>query len=312
MGIDHYDHTVGLSGACSDAKAVYQHLTNSLAVPNEHIQLLLSESHTVGGACDHRATRENIMSALYGHLRDNPRIPEDGNILIYFAGCGTSYSLQDVFPGMKDTIEALCPADRGPGVGDITDREVSIFLEELRAEKGNNITVIFDCSFTFQAVRSPDYYCHVRSAAPLDEPVGQMLQSVDVDPRRTGSQKAYSMDWKWAREACVLVTACVPGELAQESQLEPLGDWRGDFTRALIDVLGIEGDTTWSTLPTPLREGIPSLSGMRFQHPMIIGSRIGDAVVYTRSSKAILPSGTVPYGAQTALDADELSPRTVL
>ena len=129
-----------------------------MKVPADHIRLLLSPP--VSSVCAPESqlipTRSNILTALYDHLRDNRNIRKGDNLLFYFAGHGSRYAASDVFQDTGEMIETLCPADRGVSVDgailDISDRELSIFLEELRAEKGDHITVVLDCCHSGSAL----------------------------------------------------------------------------------------------------------------------------------------------------------------
>ncbi|KAF9017712.1 hypothetical protein BDP27DRAFT_1149522, partial [Rhodocollybia butyracea] len=149
VGINNYDDgaTGNLCGCVSDALLMYDYLTVDLGVPQSHISLLLSPALSDPDISFKYGApkRDKILNALYD-LRDNNDIRTDDNIVLFFAGHGTSYKLAE------PNIEAICPMDRntsqlssdGDIVLDISDREINVILGEM-AKKTNNITVILDC-----------------------------------------------------------------------------------------------------------------------------------------------------------------------
>ncbi|TFY78218.1 hypothetical protein EWM64_g5791 [Hericium alpestre] len=151
IGINIYDDLSipRLKGCVTDALAMHAYLTQDIRVPADHI-CLLTQSPSDLPPVWAWPTRQNILSALYTHLRDNPHIRAGDNILIYFSGHGSAYYASDAFssPAARvGSIEALCPSDRGTVfspdrpdpediVSDISDREINVFLGELRDAQG--------------------------------------------------------------------------------------------------------------------------------------------------------------------------------
>ncbi len=132
-------------------------LVNDLEMSKGHIECLLSTSSDTSSLCigpeEHRIlvdvtspTRKNIINTLLS-LSTNPQILPDDNIIIYFAGHGSSYDLKasglfkenDI--SAVGSIEALCPVDRrtasatGLCIPDISDRELNNILAESLARK---------------------------------------------------------------------------------------------------------------------------------------------------------------------------------
>ena len=277
---------------------MYQYLIQALGVPAAHIRLLLSEAPSFGNPCFSRATRENVLSSLIGHLRDNPDVRRDDNILFYFAGRGARYSLEGTFPDAEDTLDALCPADRGcPSadgpVLDISDRELSIFLEELRDAKGNSVTVIIDASYLVDTVQAREAHQNVRSAPPLNVPVDRILRAVDSDTRRkAGSKKVFSADWDWDERACMLLTSCLLHEVARETRPSAQDRWHGCFTRALICMLRSGEELTYAGLGEAVSEYMPRVGERCVQNPMVIGAREGELVWYALAKQTSLEVST--------------------
>lgn len=262
-----------------------EYLVHDLKVPYDNICLLLSGTSAPPGFASDVASRANILSTLYRHLRDNPKIRSGDNIIFYFAGRGARYSLEGTLNVTDDALDALCPADRGnrapnEPVLDISDREVSIFLEELRDSKENNITVIFDCCHAFDTIQDREPDAHMRSAPPLpaEKAVEMMLRAADGDPhRKPGSKKAFSDSWDWDTNSCVLLTACLLHEVARE-EVAAGEAWRGCFTRALIEELRVREQRTWAQLC----EAITQRIGQRSQNPLVVGDKEDNLVWYVQ------------------------------
>ncbi|KAJ3532584.1 hypothetical protein NM688_g7398 [Phlebia brevispora] len=292
VGIDSY-HTSPLSGACSDAKNIYDYLVGDLQVVPDHIQLLLSEgslSIAEDKAYSSRpATRKNILSALLDGLRDNVNIQHGDNILFYFSGHGTSYPST---PQLESStpIEALCPADRnaldpnGILIPDISDREIAIFLKELREAKGNSITVIFDCCHSGGATRAP-LAGTKKTVEPTKVSVEDMLRAADQDPRRREwSKKALRADWDWDNSDCVLLAACEASEYAQEGPHAD-GGYNGYFTHTLLASLRAGHGKTYRDLCDAVKLYMPTFAGQPIQTPSILGARQDSTLWYTSAEE---------------------------
>ncbi len=153
IGIDSYDSDP-LQGCVSDALLVERYLKDDLGVLQERIQLLLGSEHA---SSEDRSflSRLNIINTLLG-LISNPLILAGDNIIIYFAGHGSSYSPSDYFRQDTDSdeddesihspdgsIEAICPIDRdtvdasGLRVPDISDQEINAIFQQVSRSKGH-------------------------------------------------------------------------------------------------------------------------------------------------------------------------------
>ncbi|KAK0227333.1 caspase domain-containing protein, partial [Armillaria nabsnona] len=148
IGINAYPSSSNCSllhGCVNDVEKMEEFLTKDLGVPEGHIQCLLTVT---------TPTRKNIIDTLLG-LSTNLQIRQGDNIIIYFAGHGSSYDLSGFYKAddisAVGSIEALCPVDRRTAsatdlcIPDISDRELNIILAEISREKGNHITLILDC-----------------------------------------------------------------------------------------------------------------------------------------------------------------------
>ncbi|KAK0437413.1 hypothetical protein EV421DRAFT_1975548, partial [Armillaria borealis] len=159
IGIDECHGITSLKGCVRDATSFQQYLTDR-SVPKERIQLLLGSREHDGPDDPMYPSRAHITNTLLS-LIDNPEIEEGDNIIIYYAGHGSSYQCSDYHdvehPNYEEEfpstgyIEALCPIDRdtrdadGNIVPDISDREFNTLLTLISQAKGHHITVILDC-----------------------------------------------------------------------------------------------------------------------------------------------------------------------
>ncbi len=291
-------------------------LKADLKVPENNIQLLLgpdSKECTVPGnkspvspcydfaikLTDKRIskpTRDNIVDAILG-LSTNPNIQHGDNIIIYFAGHGTTYNCADFFdkdmPAAKlGKIDALCPIDRGlqrtpstetadtnddkssvtsdPQVPDISDREFNTILAEIARKKGNHITFILDCCHSAGATRGLENGGPkgglVREISPLLS-ISDMFDGADETLKRiAGCQSIQDPRWRSNMDSHVVLAACKDYEKAREGE----GDTKfsGVFTRALISAFKSPDLNDKSMTYYKLLKALPENPA---QHPVIAG-----------------------------------------
>ncbi|PBK82969.1 peptidase C14, partial [Armillaria gallica] len=139
-----------LRGCVNDVETVVKFLVQDLGMSEENIKCLLKRDVD-------SPTRDHIIDALL-NLSTKPEIQYGDNIIIYFAGHGSSYKCSDYYIGggtsAEGYIEALCPMDRNASgtdlstdssIPDISDREINTILTEICRTKGPHITFILDC-----------------------------------------------------------------------------------------------------------------------------------------------------------------------
>ncbi len=207
------------------------------------------------------------MGALYD-LRDNSNIQRGDNILFYFAGRGSRYH------ALPLGIEALCPADRGcPTAGshimvyDISDRELSSLLQEIRVAKGDCITVITDSCHTAGG-EYVDGLQSVRSAPPLPYVTSESLLGIS-HPRKHSAESFSSPTWDWDPSCCVLLSAAFPSEAAKEVLY---GDqYQGCFTRTFLALLRHKNYSSYYTLCLDMQKYMPR--SRTSAHPSAVGDR---------------------------------------
>ena len=146
IGIDQYKSSKiwNLASCVDDALKMKRWLLNDLHVPRDHISMLL----------DSKATKGAIEDAFMSHLVNNPSIQTGDSIIIYFAGHGSSAIAPDGWQnGRPLHVDILCPYDhgtrvRGSRIPGLTDWSMQAMINELSEAKGDNITLILDCSFS--------------------------------------------------------------------------------------------------------------------------------------------------------------------
>ncbi len=292
---------------------VVNFLTDHLLVPKDNIQLLLGTESTysmpdnkslVSPCYDFaikltdkrisKPTRNNIVNAILG-LSTDPKIERDDNIIIYFAGHGTTYNCADIFKdtaGQLGTIDALCPIDRGlqrtpstetahtngdkssktsdPPVPDISDREINTILGEIARTKGNHITFILDCCHSAGITRGPEEEKpkgRVRAISPLSS-ISDMFDVGDETLKHiAGYQSIKAERWKPDMYSHVVLAACNAYERAREGE----GDIKpnGFFTQALIPAFKSAHLNNKSMTYYELLKALPE---NRAQHPVIAGT----------------------------------------
>lgn len=273
---------------------VAKYLIDDLHVPENHIQLLLStDSKECTMSVNKPPTRANIVNALLG-LSTNTDIEHGDNILIYFAGYGTTYKCADYYQketaAALGTIEALCPIDRGPKptatgstnakssetsdpqVPDISDREINIILAEIAKKKGNHITFILDCCHSFSTTRA--FREGVRAIAPLpSSSIAAMFSAADQNFEHLAEYKSISeASWRAKMDSHVVLAACQEYEQAREVEGEGDSRVNGVFTEALISALKSADLNDKSMTYYKLIATLPKNPA---QHPVIAGKHKG-------------------------------------
>ncbi|KAK0226661.1 caspase domain-containing protein [Armillaria fumosa] len=301
IGIDDYKMSP-LRACVSDAEMVVKYLSDDLRVPGNHIQLLLSADIKGCTVSENKPpTRANIVNAILG-LSTNPGIQRGDNIIIYFAGHGTTYKCDDYYgdrdgtAAMLGNIEALCPMDRGPqhstvtktadtnddessvtsdphAVPDISDREINTILTEIARNKGNHITFIVDCCHSAGITRGLMTQEGVRSITPLpSSSIADMFSAADENLKVLDKYQSISKaDWRADMDSHVVLAACKEFELAKEVEGDSLVN--GVFTRALIFAFKSADLNDKSMTYHKLIKDLPFAKDST-QHPVIAGKHM--------------------------------------
>ncbi len=258
-------------------------LIEKLEVPGNRIQCLLGAKNPTRGD-SLTPSRANIVDALYS-LIDNTEIARGDNIIIYYAGHGSSYRCSSHFltPGSKCRtgtcpIEALCPIDRdtkdagGKWIPDISGRELNAIFTEISRTKGHKITFIADCCYASGASRNLDRETGHRSMrGTRRSTVDDMLRAADGRLKGFPFYKSVlSKNWLPDMGSHVVVAACRNYQTAKET-----GEgsrWGGIFTRRLVYIL-TSGECNKGTTYIGLTH---YLNHEPFQTPVVYGDHIDE------------------------------------
>ncbi|PBK72069.1 hypothetical protein ARMSODRAFT_932420 [Armillaria solidipes] len=263
-------------------------LIDDVGVPEKHIQSLLGSQNPTPPDDPLSPSRANILKILHG-LIDNPEIERNDNIIIYYAGHGSSYycSEHSFTPEAKCQtgacpIEALCPIDRdtmdsdGHWITDISYREVNVLLAQISHAKGHHITFITDCchASSFDRIQGRD--SAIRTTRPtFHSDVNDMLRVADQRLKHLpGYQSVLSRDWKPDMGSHVVLAACRDYQYASET--EGKGGYSGIFTKTLIGVLK---SGVWRKGVTYV-EVTHLLNQSYSQTPVVAGDHIYDRIWY--------------------------------
>ena len=142
IGINVYETNPStLRGAVLDGKAFKSYLMRRLFVPKSNIITLF----------DRDATRSAIIEG-FRKLRDNEDITEGDPIFIFYAGLGSQKPAHPDWEleSRNTQMEVILPYDCGAvneehpeGVEPIPDRTIGILIDEIAAQKGDNIVSTF-------------------------------------------------------------------------------------------------------------------------------------------------------------------------
>ncbi|KIM25362.1 hypothetical protein M408DRAFT_26347 [Serendipita vermifera MAFF 305830] len=225
IGIDKYKDAKldDLGGAVADAKSMKSYLQTTLGVPESQIQTLYNSE----------ATRDAIVDNIRA-LQTNPSIQKGDAILIFYAGHGGTGKAPAGWEAGGPEIQillshdALCK-DKGNTIYGVPDRTMGSLLDQLSHEKGNNITVIFDCCHSGSLTRNERSHLVRGVNVAIEIPP-------NLDSDIWGGQRGTTIEPKFLKSGLsshVLLAACGSQETAKEN----LNRTGGVFTTALLDTL---------------------------------------------------------------------------
>ncbi|CAE6394744.1 unnamed protein product [Rhizoctonia solani] len=266
IGIDKYKVDANLSGAVSDARLFKSYLVESLGVPEGQISLLIDEE----------AKREDIIQAFQGLAQPDNGIRRDEPILIYYAGLGgemdaPSDQLLDSLP-----VNCIIPQDASQvdGIMPIPEFTLAVLVHQIALEKGNNITMIFDCCYSLGGFRNPPEGARVLARTNCPNPLIELDQDI-IQAALVGSSTWCSTDFtprditfESIDSDFVLLEACGHGEVACENGASGYGY----FSIALLKLLrSVKVDCL--TYKECIRR-LPAFGGTRPQTPVCKGKNI--------------------------------------
>ncbi|PBK91148.1 hypothetical protein ARMGADRAFT_1166537 [Armillaria gallica] len=233
IGIDAYERNP-LRGCVSDALLVRRFLIDDLGVPKERIQCLLGPEKP---NCRISApSRTKILDTLYS-LIDNPNIKQGDNILVYYAGHGSSYRCREhtIVAATRSVrtcglcpTESLCPLDRGTvdaksgrHVPDISDRELNVIFTQISSAKGHKITYIADCCYSSSTSRADGPAVARSRFTPPIAHYATLKEMLDAAHDRWNHLPHYksvlSNSWDPDTKSHVVLAACKEYETAKEA-----------------------------------------------------------------------------------------------
>ncbi|PBK72052.1 hypothetical protein ARMSODRAFT_972745 [Armillaria solidipes] len=292
IGIDAYQSNP-LHGCVSDALTMKNLLTEKFGVPEHRIQCLLGSNNLTPGS-SMTPSRANIVNVLY-NLIVNVEIQRGDNIIIYYAGHGSSYHCSPQC-AHKSTcrkarvcpIEAMCPIDRdtldpvsGRWIPDISDRELNALFAQISYAKGHKITFLADCCYAGGMSREPSPPTGTRAMTPTSHSdVNDMLRAAHTRLRHLPRYRSVlSQDWQADMSSHVLVAACQDYQTARESGGG--GDrCGGEFTRNLVDTL-TSGECNQGTTYQDLAD---LLNRSHTQTPNVCGDHMNEALWYLNTA----------------------------
>ncbi|KIK68715.1 hypothetical protein GYMLUDRAFT_68557 [Collybiopsis luxurians FD-317 M1] len=237
IGIKEYNPKNGMGlllGSDADADDFKKFLTENIGVPNDHIKDLRNKE----------ATRQAIISSIAALAQDD-RIENGDAIVIYYAGHGTQArppKSWDAGGGPEARVQMICPYDfvaaktdteEGQGILDIT---LAALLSRLAKEKGDNITVIFDCCYSGSGTRDTDSASNIRGVDLPDD--YEILDTIDRELLLDRPDQERKVDIATGFQnsgmaSHVLLSACSSKQTSKENIIL----CRGRFTYALMSLL---------------------------------------------------------------------------
>ncbi|KAF9068251.1 hypothetical protein BDP27DRAFT_834484 [Rhodocollybia butyracea] len=244
-----------------------KYLTSTLGVPPTQIKNLR----------DKAATKVAIEKAIK-ELGDDPSVPEDAALLLFFAGHGAEVDAPTNRPSghVKGKIQMLLPHDFNPQVKadeathgqGLLDVEFARLLEELATKKSDNITVIVDSCHSGSCTRSyllDDSKLAIRGVELPDNfviAVQQLLNDFMADDETRAYVPSAGYE-TIGHGSHMLLAGCMQGEEAKENK------GHGAFTTALLNLFRDHGVDKLT-----YRDVIDKLPDLPSQHPQCEGANM--------------------------------------
>ncbi|CAE6528245.1 unnamed protein product [Rhizoctonia solani] len=262
IGIDKYKSNAHLTAAVQDALNFKQYLTNDLLVPGTQIRVLLDE----------QASRSGILWAIRDLASGDNEIKTNDAIIIYYAGYGSELDYPD--RALNDPlVRCIIPQDLSisDGIFPISGFTIGALVHMIAQQKGNNITLIFDCSYSACGC-GDEILPGVRSVDKKDLPLLPVLPDRSmVQDALSGSDVVdpFSPGLSFqAVDTHILLAACGLREAAFENREQNYGY----FSKALLAVLrSVEVN---SLTYRGLMQRIPALTTSQTQGPVCEGKHV--------------------------------------
>lgn len=196
-----------LKGSVNDARAMADLLVNRFGLACDSVLVLL----------DADATGERIKAGFTDFLVS--RAGPGTRLYVYYAGHGSQAPnpLTDERDGKDETI---VPWDSAAGAPDISDKQISRYLNDLLIDHQAQVTAIFDSCHSGSISRDS-------RAAGIHRQLGESSIQVAMTPDERGSPES---------NGAIILTAAGEQQLALEITSADGRDW-GAFTHALVHLL---------------------------------------------------------------------------
>ncbi|CAE6445230.1 unnamed protein product, partial [Rhizoctonia solani] len=264
IGINKYKANLHLAAAVPDALAFKSFLADDLCIPEEQITVLLDE----------QAKRADLIKAFQDLARPDNGINRGDPILIYYAGHGSEIDPPPDRAANSPLVQCIVPQDtsKEAGVVPIPDFTIGALVHRISLEKGNNITLIFDCCYSAGSSRATLEDARFVDKADLPE----LPASPDIDfiqDALSGTPNVvdlFSLGFGLEdMDSYVMLAACGHGEVAFENRVENRGYFSSVLLKLLrsvqIDCLTYEGCI----------QSLPALCTRQPQNPVCKGQNIG-------------------------------------
>ncbi|KAH7337210.1 caspase domain-containing protein [Rhizoctonia solani] len=263
IGINKYTANTHLCAAVPDALAFKSYLLDDLLVPEEQITILLDE----------QAKRADIIKAFQSLAKPDNGIEHGNPIIIYYAGHGSEIAPPPDWEADEPKVQCIIPQDTNTvdGVIVIPAFTIGALVHRISQEKGDNITLIFDCCHSAGSSRDvPENarYIHPSNLPKLPaSPDKDIIQDALSGSRDIVDPASLGLSFKCI-ESHVLLAACGHGEVAFENGAEGYGY----FSNALLKLLkNIKVD---SLTYTGCMQRLPLLRTRQPQNPVCEGKNI--------------------------------------
>ncbi|CCO37708.1 Metacaspase-7 Short=AtMC7 [Rhizoctonia solani AG-1 IB] len=296
IGINKYKTSSNLVAAVPDALAFKAYLTDDLSVPEKQITVLLDE----------QAKRANIIKAFQRLARPDNGIKRDDPIVIYYAGHGSEIDPPPDRAANGPLIQCIIPHDasKDTEVVPIPDFTIATLVHQIAREKGNNITLIFDCCHSASGSR-----CNPEGARFIDKaylpklprsPDKEVIQDALMGSRDVIDPSLFRLSFD-GMDSHVLLAACGHGEIAFEDRVEKYGY----FSNALLKILRTVGVDALT-----YKGCIQRMSALQAAKPQNPGANASYIVIKPKGSDFYLQAGLVQGitpGSKYTIHASDVS-----
>ncbi|CAE6445136.1 unnamed protein product [Rhizoctonia solani] len=228
IGINKYKANVHLAAAVPDALTFKSYLIDDLSVPEDQITIILDE----------QAKRADIIKAFQDLARPDNGINRDDPIVIYYAGHGSEIDPPPDRSANGPLVQCIIPQDtsKDAGVVPIPDFTIGTLVHRIAQEKGNNITLIFDCCHSAGGSRDTPEDARFIDKADLPKltssPDKDIIQDALSGSRDVVDPSSLGLSFE-GMDSHVILAACGHGEVAFENGAEK----HGYFSSALLKLL---------------------------------------------------------------------------